>query len=110
MPGWAAACVAGATGAAAAVHPRLALAVFAALVPVVPAICSALLEVPVRAAEIVPAALALGLYARHAFRRDAAGAPRAFAWAVAAFVVVVITSVAFQALLTRLVLSPAGFY
>ena len=109
MPGWAAAFAAGATGAAAAVHPRLAIAAFAAFFPIAPAICSALLQLPARAAETIAVALVLGLYARRAFRRGDPAPPRAFAAAAAAFVVVVIVSVAIQAVLTRFVLSPAGF-
>ncbi|HET7697849.1 MAG TPA: O-antigen ligase family protein [Vicinamibacterales bacterium] len=109
MPGWPAVLAAGATAAAVLLHPRLALAAFAAFFPIAPAICSALLHVPARAAETLLVALAIGFAARRAVRRGDPAPPRAFAWAAAAFVVVVVVSVAVQAALTRLVLSPAGF-
>ena len=109
MPGWPAVIAAGAIVAAAVVRPRLALAAFAAFFPIAPALCSALLQIPARAAENVLLALVAGLVARRACRRDDPSPPRAFAWAAAAFAIVVIVSVLIQAALTRLVLSPAGF-
>ena len=108
MPGWPAVFAAGAAAAAVA-HPRLALAAFAAFFPIAPAICSALLQLPARAAEPLLVALVLGLLARRTFVRGDAAPPRLFAFAAAAFALVVIVSVAIQAALTRTVLSPAGF-
>jgi hypothetical protein len=108
MPGWPAAFAAGAAAVAAVVHPRLALAAFAAFFPIAPAICSALLQLPARAAETILLGVVAGLLARRAIHRGDAPAPRAFTFATAAFALVMIVSVAIQLALTSVVLSPAG--
>src|SRR4051812_28545462 len=98
-----------AVAAFAALLPDLALIVFAAFFAIVPAMCSALLGWPVRAAETVPMALLAGWLVAAALRRRSTPPRRAFTAAVCALAAVILTSVAVHAALTRVVLSQAGF-
>lgn len=93
----------------AAARPGLALAVLAAFFPIAPAAFTALFGWPVRAAELFPLAIACGVLAARIWRDRPAPGPRAFIFATAAMAVVILTSVAVHALLTRVVLSPDGF-
>jgi O-antigen ligase/polysaccharide polymerase Wzy-like membrane protein len=89
--------------------PVLSLVGLAAFLPVAPAAFAALLGWPGRWAEIIPAAVLFGTFARRAASPRNSTSPVPLGWPAVSVICVVVASVIVQVMLTRVELSPAGF-